>query len=244
MRIFSIILADDEQQILYGMKKGIEWEKLGFRVAGVAQNGKEALELMEEVHPDLVISDIKMPFMDGLELAKHIHEDYMNTKVILFSGWDDFEYARQAIEVGVDQYLLKPVTRMKLKNVLLELKDKIEQDQEQEDYRTQFQNEIQEYEQFSRRRFMEKILEGELSVKEIYDEAERQSIEITAAGYNLLFLYLQEKNKDKMAGFLRKQDEVLHYFLRYPQYLLFRWNVNSYGVLGKGGIVPASGAGR
>ena len=64
-----IILADDEQQILYGMKKGIEWEKLGFRVAGVAQNGKEALELMEEVHPDLVISDIKMPFMDGLELG-------------------------------------------------------------------------------------------------------------------------------------------------------------------------------
>ena len=59
---------------------------------------------------------------------------------------------------------------MKLKNVLLELKDKIEQDQEQEDYRTQFKNEIQEYEQFSRRRFMEKILEGELSVKEIYDE--------------------------------------------------------------------------
>ena len=58
-------------------------------MAGVAQNGKEALELMEEVHPDLVISDIKMPFMDGLELAKHIHEDYMNTKVILFSGWDD-----------------------------------------------------------------------------------------------------------------------------------------------------------
>ena len=83
-----------------------------------------------------------------------------------------------------------------------------------------------------------KILEGELSVKEIYDEAERQSIEITAAGYNLLFLYLQEKNKDKMAGFLRKQDEVLHYFLRYPQYLLFRWNVNSYGVRGKGGICP------
>ena len=108
MRIFSIILADDEQQILYGMKKGIEWEKLGFRVAGVAQNGKEALELMEEVHPDLVISDIKMPFMDGLELAKHIHEDYMNTKVILFSGWDDFEYARNAIKVKALDYLLKP----------------------------------------------------------------------------------------------------------------------------------------
>lgn len=93
MRTFQIILADDEQQILHGMERGIDWEELGFSVAGTAQNGKEALELMEEYHPDLVISDIKMPFMDGLELAKNIHENYMNTKIILFSGWDDFEYA-------------------------------------------------------------------------------------------------------------------------------------------------------
>ena len=122
MRIFSIILADDEQQILYGMKKGIEWEKLGFRVAGVAQNGKEALELMEEVHPDLVISDIKMPFMDGLELAKHIHEDYMNTKVILFSGWDDFEYARLAISYGVSEYIMKPINYEEMQNLLMKMR--------------------------------------------------------------------------------------------------------------------------
>lgn len=87
---FTIILADDEQQILYGMKNGIDWESLGFSVVGTAQNGKEALELIEEHHPDLLISDIKMPFMDGLELSKTIHENYINTKIILFSGWDDF----------------------------------------------------------------------------------------------------------------------------------------------------------
>lgn len=84
MRTFSIILADDEPNILYGMQKGINWEELGFTVAGTAQNGKEVLEMVDELHPDLVISDIKMPFMDGLELAKTIHENYMNTKVILF----------------------------------------------------------------------------------------------------------------------------------------------------------------
>ena len=105
MRTFSIILADDEQNILYGMQKGINWEKLGFIVAGTAQNGKEVLEMMDDLHPDLVISDIKMPFMDGLELAKTIHDNYMNTKVILFSGWDDFEYARLAISYGVSKYL-------------------------------------------------------------------------------------------------------------------------------------------
>ena len=74
---FSIILADDEQQILFGMKNGIDWESLGFSVVGTAQNGKEALELIEEYHPDLLISDIKMPFMDGLELSKIIHDNYI-----------------------------------------------------------------------------------------------------------------------------------------------------------------------
>lgn len=66
------------------MKNGIDWESLGFSVVGTAQNGKEALELIEEYHPDLLISDIKMPFMDGLELSKTIHENYINTKIILF----------------------------------------------------------------------------------------------------------------------------------------------------------------
>ena len=97
MRTFSIILADDEQNILYGMQKGINWEELGFIVAGTAQNGKEVLEMMDDLHPDLVISDIKMPFMDGLELAKTIHENYMNTKVILSVVQDHFGEAMNAI---------------------------------------------------------------------------------------------------------------------------------------------------
>ena len=232
--LLKVFLVEDETVIREGLRDRMPWDQFGYRFVGEAADGEMALPLIRKTMPDVLITDIKMPFMDGLSLSKIVSKEFPKMKIIIISGYDDFEYARQAIEVGVDQYLLKPVTKMKLKNVLLELKEKIEQDQEQEDYRTQFQNEIQEYEQFSRRRFMEKILEGELSVKEIYDEAQRQSIEITAAGYNLLFLYLQEKNKEKMAGFLRKQDEVLHYFLRYPQYLLFRWNVNSYGVLIKG----------
>ena len=115
---FSIILADDEQQILFGMKNGIDWESLGFSVVGTAQNGKEALELIEEYHPDLLISDIKMPFMDGLELSKIIHDNYINTKIILFSGWDDFEYARIALKYGAIDYLLKPINRNEFNQAL------------------------------------------------------------------------------------------------------------------------------
>lgn len=128
MRTFSIILADDEQNILFGMQKGINWEELGFIVAGTAQNGKEVLEMMDDLHPDLVISDIKMPFMDGLELAKTIHDNYMNTKVILFSGWDDFEYARLAISYGVSEYLMKPIDYDEMKKLLIDMHQALEEE--------------------------------------------------------------------------------------------------------------------
>lgn len=156
----KVFLVEDETVIREGLRDRIPWDQFGYRFVGEAADGEMALPLIRKTKPDVLITDIKMPFMDGLSLSKIVSKEFPRMKIIIISGYDDFEYARQAIEVGVDQYLLKPVTRMKLKNVLLELKDKIEQDQEQEDYRTQFQNEIQEYEQFSRRRFMEKFWRG------------------------------------------------------------------------------------
>ena len=128
LRRYSIILADDEQHILFGMKNGIDWEELGFEVVGTAQNGKEALELIEEHHPDLLISDIKMPFMDGLELSKVIHENYMSTKIILFSGWDDFEYARMAISYGVSEYIMKPINYDEMRKLLTDMHEKLEKE--------------------------------------------------------------------------------------------------------------------
>ena len=140
MRTFSIILVDDEQQILFGMKKGIDWEELGFEVVGTAQNGKEALELIEDHHPDLVISDIKMPFMDGLELAKAIHDTYMNTKIILFSGWDDFEYARMAISYGVSEYIMKPINYDEMKKLLANMHQELEKEYDEKVNRVRLEN--------------------------------------------------------------------------------------------------------
>ena len=139
---FTIILADDEQQILYGMKNGIDWESLGFSVVGTAQNGKEALELIEEYHPDLLISDIKMPFMDGLELSKTIHENYINTKIILFSGWDDFEYARTAISYGVSQYIMKPIDYNEMQKLLTTMHEELEKEYAEKMNRTRLATEF------------------------------------------------------------------------------------------------------
>lgn len=236
--MLKVFLVEDESVIRDGIRERIPWEQYGYQFVGEAGDGEMALPLIRKNRPDVLITDIKMPFMDGLSLSKVVREEFPKMKIVILSGYDDFEYARQAIRAGVDQYLLKPVTRMDMKKTLLELKEKIQQEMEQEDYQAQFQSDMHIYEQFNRRRFMEKMLEGSLSVKEIYEEAARQSLEITASCYNLLFFYLSEKKgsslEKDMFAFIRQQDEVLHFFLKFPQYILFRWNADCYGVLIKG----------
>ena len=117
--MIKVFLVEDEKIIRKSIKNNVKWEENGFEFAGEAPDGEMALPMIEKLHPDIVITDIKMPFMDGLELAKHIHEDYMNTKVILFSGWDDFEYARLAISYGVSEYIMKPINDEEMQNLLM-----------------------------------------------------------------------------------------------------------------------------
>lgn len=235
--MLKVFLVEDESVIRDGLRDKIPWEQYGFRFVGEAADGEMALPMIRKTRPDVLITDIKMPFMDGLSLSKIVSEEFPRTKIVIISGYDDFEYARKAIEVGVDQYLLKPITRLMMKKTLLELKEKIEQDMVQNDYQAQFQSEMHVYEQFSRRRFMERLLGGDMPVQEIYEEASRLSLEITAPCYNLLFFYLQEKgasvSEERAENFMRKQDEVFHFFLRHPQYILFRWNANCNGVFVK-----------
>ena len=156
--MLKVFLVEDEAVIRDGLRDKIPWEQYGFRFVGEAADGEMALPMIRKTRPDVLITDIKMPFMDGLSLSKIVSEEFPKTKIVIISGYDDFEYARKAIEVGVDQYLLKPITRLTLKKTLLELKEKIEQDMVQNDYQAQFQSKMHVYEQFSRRRFMERLL--------------------------------------------------------------------------------------
>ena len=233
--MLKVFLVEDESVIREGFRDKIPWEQYGFQLVGEAGDGEMALPMIRKLKPDLLITDIKMPFMDGLSLSEIVKEEFPKIKIIIISGYDDFEYARQAIKAGVDQYLLKPITRTTLRGVLLEMKEKIEQGMEQKDYQAQYQDEVQEFEQFSLRRFFEKILEGKLSVKEIYEEAAAQSLQLTASCYNLLLFSIYEKaevsSRESRERLIRKQEEVFNYFLRHPQYILFRFNVSCYGVL-------------
>ncbi len=237
--MLKVFLVEDESVVREGLRDNIAWQQYGYQFAGEASDGEMALPLIRKLRPDVLITDIKMPFMDGLALSRMVSQEFPQTKIVIISGYDDFEYARQAISVGVEQYLLKPVTRMNLQKVLQEIRGKIENEREQENYIEKFRKEMQEYEQFSRRNFFEKLFGGHLSVQEIYEEAQKLSLELDAACYNLAMVSLWEKKNPEGRGkdlglAERKQEELMHYFMRYPEYLVFRWNITTYGILMKG----------
>jgi len=104
----KVLIVDDEKYVRMGIKSDTDWALIGCEVVGEASNGLEALEVAENTRPDLVVSDIRMPKMDGIELAEKLIEKYPNVKVIFLTAYNEFEYARQAVRIGVSDYLLKP----------------------------------------------------------------------------------------------------------------------------------------
>jgi two-component system response regulator YesN len=120
--VYRVLLVDDEEDVREGLVVEVDWEALDLRIVGLAENGREALEMAERVDPDIVVTDISMPFMDGLELAKRLRERNPLVKVVILTGYDEFDYARQAVSLSVDEYLLKPFSAGHLTELLTRLR--------------------------------------------------------------------------------------------------------------------------
>ena len=125
---YTVLLVDDEEEVVQVIMKKINWEGLGFSVIGYANNGVKALEMVEEYQPDIVMTDIKMPYMDGMELANRIKAEFPATRILIFTGFDEFEYAKEAVHLEVEEYILKPVNSVELTNVFTQMKIKMDQE--------------------------------------------------------------------------------------------------------------------
>ncbi len=126
MEYYKLMLVDDEEEVRTAIIKQIDWEKLGFLVVCDAENGEDALEKIDIYEPDVIMTDIRMPYMDGLSLSRNIHENYPNIKIIIFSGFDDFEYAKEAIKSGVSEYILKPINSEELSEIFKKIKKNLD----------------------------------------------------------------------------------------------------------------------
>ena len=116
--MYSVFVVEDEIVTREGIRNNIPWDNTPFTLVGEAPDGEMALHALREIKPDILITDIKMPFMDGLALSRIVKEDQPWIKIIILSGHDEFHYAREAISIGVEEYLLKPVSSTDMLNSL------------------------------------------------------------------------------------------------------------------------------
>lgn len=124
--MYKLILAEDEEEVREGIVQQIDWAAYGFEVPEHAENGREAAEMIDRLLPDVVVTDIQMPFMNGLQLAEWIRSKHPDTKIIILTGYDEFEYAQKAIKLQIDEYILKPFSTKELIDVILKVKSQIE----------------------------------------------------------------------------------------------------------------------
>ncbi|MCI8422793.1 MAG: response regulator [Lawsonibacter sp.] len=124
--LYTVVVADDEDELREAVCTMIPWQDLGFRLVGSASNGLDALQLVEELEPDLLLTDIRMPFISGIELARQVREVLPATHIAFLSGYDDFEYAQQAIQYNIIRYMLKPLTVKGLGEELKIIRQKID----------------------------------------------------------------------------------------------------------------------
>ena len=124
--IYTVVVADDEEELRESVCSMIPWETLGFQLVGDANNGLDALELVEKLEPDLLLTDIRMPFISGIELARQVREIRPSMNIAFLSGYDDFEYAKQAIQYNIISYMLKPLTMAGLADELRRIHAKID----------------------------------------------------------------------------------------------------------------------
>lgn len=186
IRKIKVFLVEDEVIIRSGVKKSINWEQEGYEFVGEASDGELAYPMILKEKPDILITDIRMPFMDGLELSRLVKKELPDIKILILSGYDEFEYAKKAIKIGVTEYLPKPISAAKLTEVLNAVAETIRQENEEKNLLETYSAEIRENTERDKMRLFEKLLMGDLSMGEILEAGERFGMNLGASCYKIV----------------------------------------------------------
>lgn len=189
--MYKIFLVEDEAVIRNGIKNSINWEKQGLEFAGEAGDGELAYPLIKKTQPDILITDIRMPFMDGLELARLVRKDMPRIRIIILSGYNDFDYAKTAIGLGVTDYLLKPVSAAQLLEAISRVTDQLEKEREQEEVLLMYRREMEENLALEQNKLFQSMVNGECPVQSLLDMAEKAQVDLSGLWHNFLLLKSQ-----------------------------------------------------
>lgn len=165
--MYKLIIVDDEEEVRKGIIQKIDWKRFNFEIVGEAENGREALDLIEENVPDVVITDITMPLMDGLKLASLLKDNYPTVKTVILTGFDDFKFAQQAIKYGVADYILKPVMPKDINELIGKLQCRINEEIAQKEDIVMLRRHYNESLPVIREKFLTQLISGRPQEKEV-----------------------------------------------------------------------------
>lgn len=188
---YKVFFVEDEIITREGIRDNVDWQANGFEFCGEAADGEIALPLLRTTQPDVLVTDIKMPFMDGLQLSKIVRERMPWVKIIILSGHDEFEYAQQAINLGVTDYLLKPVTVQKLQNVLQKLSVQLDQERKEKADLKKLQEQVEENRAILCERLLFKLVVGAISPPEAIEKGQMLGLNFIARHYLVLVLKIE-----------------------------------------------------
>jgi len=213
--MYQIFVVEDELLIRQNIRKVIESMPGPFALCGEASDGEMALSMMQDLMPDIVLTDIRMPFLDGFELIQHAKAIMPWLKIVIISGYGDFEFAQKAISLGVDQYLLKPIRPPELTKAIEEMARRIEKDKQQSTTAHGYDSDEVQY--ALRQHFMQQLLYGGLHTSTLLEKARALKMDVVSPCYQLvLFSFGQEADyrllQISVQNLMERLQMPLHYF--------------------------------
>jgi two-component system, response regulator YesN len=208
--MYKILIIDDEAVVRNSISRNIKWDEFGFELSDACEDGKKAIEAIDKYKPDVVITDICMPFLDGIELTRYISSKYPNTKVIILTGFDEFEYAQQAIKLDVFDFILKPITPNELKKVLNKLRTKLDEENNNTESLNRLKEQLRESLPLLKERFLNRVALGYIKNEKVEEKLKYFDINLKGHYYLAIALDLDDYRESGM--FKHGDDDELLYF--------------------------------
>lgn len=214
--MYRILLVDDEILVRDAIKENIDWEGLGCELAGICENGQQAAEFVKQHPVDIVLTDILMPYMDGMELSHFLHDNYPDIVIVIFSGFGEFEYAKKAIQYNVSEYLLKPVTAVELTEVINKMKAKVDQKRREAKKMEKLTKASESYRknaQIIRSKAIEAVVNCTTDLKAGMEQLENMGIELTAARCRVAMFDIDMYSDMYQVDTVKRQESALMAFV-------------------------------
>ncbi len=233
--MLKIFLVEDEFVIRQGIKNNIDWKSHGYEFCGEASDGELAFPMIQKLKPDIVITDIRMPFMDGLVLSRLIKKEMPWIEIIILSGYEEFGYAKEGIKIGIAGYLLKPISSEDLLKEIDALAVKIEEKRMEREIREKYIREMEENFLKERKDLFQYLVTGSKSVAELLEIADKVAVDLSSLWYNIVLIKIQSMYHayDEYSNSIIEIEEEIKAFNDEARVLVFDRNLEGKALLFK-----------